>query len=201
MSGQTIAILMYSTYGHVAQLAEAEKKGIEAAGGKAVIYQIPEILSDDILAKMHAPKKPNYPVATTETLTQYDGFLFGYPTRYGTPCAQFRAFWDATGGLWAQGALHGKYFGQFFSTGTQGGGQETTGFTALTSFIHHGMIYVPLGYKNTFGIASDLGHIHGGSAYGAGTYAGADGSRSPSDQELESATIQGETFYRTVYRV
>lgn len=26
-------------YGHIAKLAEAEKKGIEAAGGKADVYQ------------------------------------------------------------------------------------------------------------------------------------------------------------------
>ncbi|EPY51708.1 ubiquitinated histone-like protein Uhp1 [Schizosaccharomyces cryophilus OY26] len=197
----TVAIIYYSTHGHVGKLAEAEKKGIEAAGGKADIYLLPEILSDEALSKMHAPKKPNYPVATPDTLTKYDAFLFGYPTRYGTPCAQFRAFWDGTGGLWAKGALHGKYFGQFFSTGTQGGGQETTGFTALTSFIHHGMIFVPLGYKNTFAIASELDSPHGGSSYGAGTFAAADGSRFPSEIELKAATIQGETFYRTVFRI
>ena len=31
--------LQYSTWGHVVQLAKAELKGIEAAGGKADIYQ------------------------------------------------------------------------------------------------------------------------------------------------------------------
>lgn len=34
-----IAIIFYSMYGHIAQLAEAEKKGIEAAGGSADVYQ------------------------------------------------------------------------------------------------------------------------------------------------------------------
>jgi len=31
--------LQYSMYGHVAKLAQAEKAGIEAAGGKADLYQ------------------------------------------------------------------------------------------------------------------------------------------------------------------
>jgi len=44
-------------YGHIKQLAEAEKKGIEAAGGSATLYQIEETLTEDILAKMHAPPK------------------------------------------------------------------------------------------------------------------------------------------------
>lgn len=34
-----VAIVFYSMYGHIAQLAEAEKKGIEQAGGTADIYQ------------------------------------------------------------------------------------------------------------------------------------------------------------------
>jgi NAD(P)H dehydrogenase (quinone) len=34
-----LAIVIYSMYGHIAQLAEAEKKGIEAAGGSVDIYQ------------------------------------------------------------------------------------------------------------------------------------------------------------------
>lgn len=34
-----IAIIYYSMYGHVATLAKAEKKGIEAAGGQVDVYQ------------------------------------------------------------------------------------------------------------------------------------------------------------------
>jgi NAD(P)H dehydrogenase (quinone) len=34
-----VAIIIYSMYGHITQLAEAEKAGIEAAGGSATILQ------------------------------------------------------------------------------------------------------------------------------------------------------------------
>lgn len=34
-----IAIVFYSMYGHIKTLAEAEKKGIEAAGGTVDLYQ------------------------------------------------------------------------------------------------------------------------------------------------------------------
>jgi NAD(P)H dehydrogenase (quinone) len=40
-----------------------------------------------------------------------------------------------------------------------------------------------------------------GSPWGAGTLAGADGSRQPSAGELEVATIQGEYFYDIVKKV
>lgn len=44
-------------YGHIKTLAEAEKKGIEAAGGSATLFQLPETLPAEVLAKMHAPPK------------------------------------------------------------------------------------------------------------------------------------------------
>lgn len=34
-----VAIIYYSMYGHIAKMAQAEKKGVEAAGGTADIYQ------------------------------------------------------------------------------------------------------------------------------------------------------------------
>jgi len=201
MSSPKVAIVFYSMYGHIAKLAEAEKAGIEKAGGKADIYQVEETLSGEILAKMHAPAKPSYPNITPEVLATYDAFIVGVPTRYGNMSAQWKAFWDATGGLWAAGKLAGKYVGLFVSTGTQGGGQESTALAMMSTFAHHGIVYVPLGYSRTFSYFADDSKAHGGSPWGAGTIAGADGSRKPLDSELEVATIQGEYFYNIVKKV
>lgn len=120
---------------------------------------------------MHAPPKSEYPVAEPNTLLNYDAVLFGIPTRYGTFPAQWKAFWDKTGGIWANGGYWGKYVGVFVSTGTLGGGQEITALNAMSTFAHHGMIYVPLGYKTTFAIFSGVEEVRGGSAWGAGTIA------------------------------
>ncbi|BCR84377.1 putative NADH-quinone oxidoreductase Pst2 [Aspergillus chevalieri] len=196
-----VAIVFYSLYGHIVQLAEAEKKGIEAAGGQADIYQIPETLSEDVLTKMHAPPKSSHPVATPEDLLNYDAVLFGIPTRYGNFPAQWKTFWDRTGGIWATGGFWGKYAGLFVSTGTLGGGQESTALAAMSTLAHHGFLYVPLGYKTTFAQLSNLTEIHGGSAWGAGTFAGADGSRQPTPLELEIAEAQGKAFYEHVAKV
>jgi NAD(P)H dehydrogenase (quinone) len=185
-------------YGHIAKLAESVKSGVESAGGSTTIYQIAETLPDEVLTKMHAPPKPSYPIITPNELVNFDAFIFGVPTRYGNFPAQWKAFWDATGGLWVSGGLAGKFAGVFVSTGTPGGGQEATVINSLSTLSHHGIIFVPLGYKNTFAQLSNMSEVRGGSPWGAGTYAGADGSRQPSALELELATLQGKGFWEVV---
>ncbi|RMD44878.1 hypothetical protein DV735_g375, partial [Chaetothyriales sp. CBS 134920] len=183
-----VAIIYYSLYGHVAKLAKKEAEG--------------ETLPAEVLEKLHAPPQDtSVPFATPETLTQYDAFLFGIPTRYGNYSAQWKTFIDQLGQLWFKGALHGKYFGLFISTASAGGGQESTAIAALSSWVHQGLIYVPLGYANAFPILTELNEVRGGSPWGAGTFASGDGSRQPSDKELQLAEIQGKTFYETVSKV
>ena len=193
-----VAIIIYSMYGHIAKLAESVKLGVEAAGGSVTIYQITETLPQEVLTKMGAPAKPDYPIIKAEELTNFDAFLFGIPTRYGNFPAQWKTFWDTTGSLWASGALIGKYAGVFVSTGTPGGGQESTIIASLSSLAHHGIIYVPLGYGAAFPILSNVEEVRGGSPWGAGAFAGADGSRQPSKLELELATHHGKHFYGIV---
>jgi len=195
---KNVAIIIYSLYGHIAKLAESAKAGVTSAGGNATIYQVPETLSPEILEAMHAPPKHDYPIATNDTLTKYDAYLLGIPTRYGNMPAQWKSFWDATGSLWANGTLHGKVAGVFVSTGTPGGGQEVTVLNTMSTLAHHGIIYVPLGYAKTFALNSSFDVVHGGSAWGAGTFAGADGSKTPNDLELEMVKIQGQSFAETI---
>ena len=47
----------------------------------------------------------------------------------------------------------------------------------------------------------DLSEVHGGSPWGAGTFAGADGSRQPTEKELELARTHGKSFYEVVSKV
>ncbi|KAF9458390.1 NADH-quinone oxidoreductase [Collybia nuda] len=201
MSAPKVAIVIYTMYGHIAKMAEAVKAGVESAGGKATIFQVPETLPQEVLTKMYAPAKPDYPVITLEQFTTFDAYLFGIPTRYGMMPAQWKAFWDSTGGLWGSGALYGKYAGMFTSTAGPGGGQETTALNSMSVLTHHGIIHVPLGYAKAFGQISNLTEVHGSSPWGAGTFASSDGSRQPSALELEIATIQGKSFYETVAKV
>eukprot|EP00047_Mylnosiga_fluctuans_P005756 m.242531 g.242531 ORF g.242531 m.242531 type:complete len:204 (-) comp14052_c0_seq1:94-705(-) len=190
-----IAIIYYSMYGHVRVLAQAVQRGVEATGATADLFQVPETLPEDVLAKMTAPPKSEDPVFThdmLDSLKDYDGILFGIPTRYGMMSAQMKAFFDSTVRLWNRGDLLGKPAGIFTSVGTQGGGQETTALTTITQLTHHGMIFVPTGYG--YGAPMyDMASVHGGTAYGAGTFVG-DGSRWPTEGELGYAEYQGRYF-------
>lgn len=191
----TIYIIYYSMYGHILKLIEAAKKGVEAAGANVKVFQVPETLPEEVLTKMGAPPKADYPVVDRETWVEADGFIFAFPTRYGAMCAQFKSFFDGTGGHWQKGALVGKPAGIITSTGTMQGGQETTVLTSLPNLVHHGMVYVPMGY--TIPTLFSLDKIHGGSPYGPTTFAGPDGSRQPSEEELEISTHYGTHFTKT----
>ncbi|CAF1099722.1 unnamed protein product [Rotaria magnacalcarata] len=202
-----IHIIYYSMYGHIATMAKSILKGVEAAGAEGRLMQVPETLPADVLAKMHAPEKDKTvptitlgeagenTVGLEDALENCDGILLGVPTRFGCMPAQMKAFWDATGGLWTKRTLVGKPIGVFFSTSTQGGGQETTTLTSLNNFFHHGMIFVPIGYSSP--LLMNMTEIHGGSAYGAGTFCGPDGARQPTELESQVAEHQGTLFART----
>jgi len=201
MSSPRVAIIIYSMYGHIAKLAESIQAGVQSAGGKAEILQVPETLSTEILGLLGAPPKPSYKTINNEDLTKYDAYLLGIPTRFGNMPGQWKAFWDATGGLWAKGALAGKYAGVFVSTGSHGGGQEATVMNTLSTLTHHGIIFVPFGYSHAFPEITNLSEVHAGSPWGAGTFAGADGSRQPTPLELTIAEKHGKAFYEIVSKV
>jgi NAD(P)H dehydrogenase (quinone) len=141
--------LLLRSYGHITTLARAMKTGVDSIPGcEAVILRVAETLPEEVLTKMHAAPPPDdIPVLDPRDLPKYDGFLFGFPTRFGMMAAQMKAMFDATGQLWQAGALVGKPAGVFVSVATQGGGMETTAMTAVTQLTHHGMLFVPPGYS------------------------------------------------------
>lgn len=98
MSKPRVAIIIYSLYHHVYTLAESIKIGIETTGIKPDLFQVPETLTPEILKLVKAPSKPNIPIAEPKILNNYDAFLFGIPTRFGNMPAQWKGFWDSTGG-------------------------------------------------------------------------------------------------------
>lgn len=196
-----IFIVYYSMYGHVEALAKKMKEGVDSIEGvEGLLFRVPEILAPQVLEKMHAPPKDeSIPIISASELTGADGVVFGFPTRYGAMAAQMKSFFDSTGQLWKEQKLAGKPAGFFVSTGTQGGGQETTAWTAITQLAHHGMLFVPIGY--TFGAGMfKMDEIRGGSPYGAGVYAG-DGTRQASGVELALAEHQGKYMAAIVKRL
>jgi NAD(P)H dehydrogenase (quinone) len=189
-----VLVLFYSMYGHIYKMAEAVAEGVrEVNGAEAILQRVPETLSDDVLKKMGALEArkafANIAVAKVEDLVQADAIIFGTPTRFGNMCGQMRQFLDATGGLWAKGALVGKVGSVFTSTATQHGGQESTILSVHTTLLHHGMVIVGLPYS--FDAQMRIDEVTGCSPYGASTIAGSSGERQPSQNELAGAKFQG----------
>jgi NAD(P)H dehydrogenase (quinone) len=189
-----VLILYYSMYSHTHKMAEAMAEGVrEVPGCEAVLKRVPETLSQDILGAMGAldaqQSMAHIPIAAVDDLAAADAIIFGTPTRFGNMCGQMRQFLDATGQLWAKGALVGKVGSVFTSTGTQHGGQESTLLSFHITLLHHGMVVVGLPYA--FSGQTDNTAITGGSPYGATTIAGTSGERTPTDNELAGARFQG----------
>ncbi|MFO7708040.1 MAG: NAD(P)H:quinone oxidoreductase [Desulfobacterales bacterium] len=189
-----VLIVYYSMYGHINRMAEAVAEGARSVkGAEVALRRVPETLPKEVLEKMGAieaqKKFETVPVATVDELESADAIIFGTPTRFGNMCGQMRQYLDATGGLWAKGALVGKVGSVFTSTATQHGGQESTLLSFHITLLHHGFVVVGLPYSFQGQMRND--EITGGSPYGASTIAGTGGERTPSANDLEAARFQG----------
>ena len=185
-----ILVLYYSSYGHVETLASAIAEGAAAVpGAEVTVKRVPELVSDDVALASGMKLEQDAAFATPAELAEYDAIIFGTPTRFGNMAAQMRNFLDQTGGLWFTRALVGKIGSAFCATASQHGGQETTLTSFHTTLLHHGMIIVGLPYSWEGNATMEA--ISGGTPYGITTITGGDGSRMPSENELEGARFQG----------
>jgi NAD(P)H dehydrogenase (quinone) len=194
-----VLVLYYSSYGHIETMAEAIAEGARKGGASVDIKRVPETAPEAVAKAAHFKLDQKAPIATVADLENYDAIVVGVGTRYGRMASQMAAFLDQTGGLWAKGVLNGKVGAAFTSTATQHGGNEMTLFSIISNLLHFGMVIVGLPYS--FKGQMKLDEVVGGAPYGATTIAGGDGSRKPSDTELEGARFQGELVAQTAIKL
>lgn len=195
-----VLVLYYSSYGHIEQMADAVAEGARAGGAEVDLRRVPETAPPEVVKAAGFKADTAHPtIEGPDALAGYDAIVVGAPTRYGRMPSQMAAFWDTTGGLWMKGALVGKVGGAFTSTASQHGGQETTLFSIITNLLHHGMTIVGLDY----GFQGQMGvkEVHGGTPYGASTLADGDGSRQPSQVDLDGARYQGKRIAETAAKL
>ena len=184
-----VLVLYYSAWGHMEAMAYAAAEGAKSEGATVDVKRVQETVPEDIQKAYHYKMDQKAPVATVDDLANYDAIIFATGTRYGMMTAQMKNLLDQTGGLWMKGALVGKVGSVMTSSATQHGGQESTILSFHTVLLHHGFVIVGLPYAYQGQMGHDV--IRGGSPYGASTVTGGDGSRQPSEQELEAAKYQG----------
>jgi NAD(P)H dehydrogenase (quinone) len=183
-------VLYYSMHGHVEAMANAVADGArEIEGIEVTIKRVPETMPEEKARAVGVKLDQPAPVAEPEDLSDYDGIIFGTPTRFGNMCGQMRTFLDQTGSQWMRGSLIGKVGSVFTSTATQHGGQETTLTSFHSTLMHQGMVIVGVPYSCKALLNMD--EITGGTPYGASTISDSDDSRQPSPNELAIARFQG----------
>ena len=193
-----ILVLYYSSWGHVEAMAYAQAEGVARVPGVSVIVKrVPELVPDAVAKEYFYKLDQKAPLAQPLELADYDGILFGAPTRFGNMCAQMRNFLDQTGPLFAENRLVGKVGSVFTCSQSQHGGQETTITSFHTTLLHQGMIIVGLPYTAP-GIMT-MKEVTGGTPYGASSITGkGDEARMPSALELDRCRFQGEHVARIV---
>jgi NAD(P)H dehydrogenase (quinone) len=190
-----IGIVYYSMYGTTHDLAQSLAEGVHKDGGEAELRRVPELLPEEVQqqegVKAAQEAQLEVPEATVDELVEFDGLIFGTPTRYGSATAQLQNFLDQTGPLWQQGALAGKPAGFFTGAATIHGGHESTLLSLSTFAFHHGMLIVPAGY----GIEQVGSTRTGGGPYGPTHYSPMGGDKQGlADEEIEIALQYGARF-------
>lgn len=191
-----VLVLYYSSYGHIELMAQAQAEGAaRVKNARVTIQRVAEIVPPDLARASGFKLDQAAPIASPDSLDQYDAIIFGTPTRFGNMAAQMRNFLDQTGALWGRGALVGKLGSVFCSTASQHGGQETTITSFHTTLLHHGMLIVGLPY--TYKDLATMREVTGGTPYGASCVTGAGSElRMPSGLELDMCRFQGEHVAR-----
>ncbi|MCH2158036.1 MAG: NAD(P)H-dependent oxidoreductase [Oleiphilaceae bacterium] len=131
-----VAIVYHSVTGTTMQLAEAVEAGVSSVTGVEVISA--EILGSDIIEGRFENS------ALIKQLSDVDAMVFGSPTFMGCVSAQFKAFADATGELWADSAWSNK-IASGFTTGSNLSGDQLNTIQYLQIFANqHGMLWTSL---------------------------------------------------------
>ena len=187
-----VAVIYYSSTGHVHQLAVAVADGAEEAGAEVRLRRVPELAPEEVIRSQDAwhehyvKTQETVEEATLDDLEWADGYAFGTPTRYGTPAAQLKQFLDTTGPMWASGKLADKPATSFTSSQNVHGGQESTLLALNNVFYHWGAVIVAPGYTDPLLFSS------GGNPYGTSYISGQDIASELPAETLAAARYQGK---------
>src|SRR5690606_904407 len=128
-----ILVLYYSSYGHIAQMADAVADGVRSAGHECEVRRVPETAPPEMAAAAGFVADQSHElISGIDALPQYDGLVIGAPTRFGRMPSQMAAFLDQAGGLWYTDALVGKAAAAFTSTAAQHCRPESTPYPLST---------------------------------------------------------------------
>lgn len=167
---KSIAIVHFSGSGHTRLLADAVRQGAEsvpqihvrshAISGRDIVEG--RFQNDGMLAAVSAA----------------DAVIFGSPTYMGGVAAPFKAFIDATGGIWSRRAWKDKIAAGFTHSGSPAGDKlSTLQYLSLVA-AQHGMLWLGNAESAAAAIAEPLGLNRTGTYLGVAGFGG-EGSGAP----------------------
>jgi len=174
-----VAIVYHSGYGHTAKQAEAVRQGAASVAGVEAVL----LTSDEA--------QQQWPV-----LEAADAIIFGSPTYMGSASAQFKAFMDASSGIWYARGWKDKIAAGFTNSASQSGDKLNTLIQLAIFAAQHGMIWVGQdllpGNNNSKGSVNDLNRL--GSFLGAMAQSNSDepADTAPIESDLKTAQHLGE---------
>lgn len=129
-----VSIVYYTASGSTALLAEAIARGARSIAGDGVrLFPITGAQIKE--GRWQDPQ-------VLDALTTSDAIIFGTPTYMGGVAAQFKAFADATGGIWYTRGWKDKVAGGFTISGSPSGDKQSA-LAYLSLFAaQHGMTWV-----------------------------------------------------------
>jgi len=135
----TVGIVYFTHSDITGELANAAAQAIQSQGVSSILYRVK---GEDIVDGRYINAK------VFKELKDCDAIIFASPTYMGGPSAQFKAFVDATSGLWESQRWSGKIAAGITSGNSANGDQSSTlhYFSVLAG--QHGMIWVGLDEKN-----------------------------------------------------
>lgn len=181
-----IAVIYHSGYGHTAYYAKHVAEGATATK-KAIV---------DLMSTDEALKK-------LDSLSQYDGFIWGSPTYMGSVSGPFKSFMDATGGVWMKSGWKDKWSAGFTVSGSPSGDKQSTLNAMVVFAAQHGMFWMSLGHNNeTYaGVKHEEAANRLGSSLGAMAQAANEApEKSIPAGDLKTAKLLGERFANVVSR-
>ncbi|WP_433271012.1 flavodoxin family protein [Actinosynnema sp. CS-041913] len=160
----SVAIAFHSGYGHTAVLAEAARRGAEAAGADVVFVPVDTITEQQ-----------------WRQLDDVDAIVFGSPTYMGSASAAFHTFAEATSRRFAEGRWADKLAAGFTNSASKYGDKAGTLAFFATFAAQHRMLWVSLGlapgWNSTTASEDDLNRL--------GFWGGA-GAQTPLDGGVET---------------
>src|SRR4051812_9081089 len=78
-----VLVLYYSSYGHIAKMAEAVAEGARAGGAEVDIRRVPETAPEEVVKASGFVTDTHEVIESPDVLAAYDAIIVGAPTRFG----------------------------------------------------------------------------------------------------------------------